>query len=249
MGSEAGSDDEKPPHDVYLDAFWIDQTEVTNAMFAMFVGVTEYETEAEQKGWSYTYVPDSGWEELNGADWQHPQGPESDLSGLGGHPVVHVSWNDATAYCAWAERRLPSEAEWEKAARGDDGRTYPWGNAAVAGNLLNYADENLAVDWADEDENDGYQFTAPVGSYPAGASPYDALDMAGNVWEWVDDWYDVYPGGDLSASDYFGETYRVLRGGSWFNDDRNVRSAVRFRINPDYSGNDSGFRCARSAAP
>jgi len=254
MGS-AGSDgdaddDEKPQHKVYLDAYWIDRTEVTNAMFAQFVAAAGYKTDAEKAGKGYVFNPTSkGWEETAGADWQHPRGPGSDLAGLDAHPVVQVSWNDAAAYCAWAGRRLPTEAEWEKAARGTDGRKFPWGNQTVAGDLLNFADRNLDVDWADKNVDDGYQFTAPVGSYPKGASPYGALDMAGNVWEWAADWYDEkYYASSPVASPKGPDTgqYRVLRGGSWDYDQRFVRAASRNRNDPENRNDLIGFRCARS---
>ena len=250
MGSNE-YDDEKPIHTVYLDTYWIDRTEVTNAMFAAFVEVTDYETDTESRGWSYAYFGDDGWGEVEGADWWHPKGPSSNTAGMDDHPVVHVSWNDASAYCEWAGKRLPTEAEWEKAARGTDGRTYPWGDQGAAGNLLNFADTNLDASWADDSVDDGLRFTSPVGSYLDGVSPYSALDMAGNVWEWVVDWYgaDYYgsspssnPGGPSSGE------YRVLRGGSWNSVEWNVRSANRYRNNPADTRNDIGFRCARSGA-
>ncbi|HSG42882.1 MAG TPA: formylglycine-generating enzyme family protein, partial [Anaerolineales bacterium] len=134
--------------------------------------------------------------------------------------------------------------EWEKAARGTDGNVYPWGDT-FDGERLNFCDSNCSSSWADENIDDGYEFTAPVGSYPDGASPYGALDMAGNVWEWVADWYDAYPGNTVSDDDY-GTTYRVLRGGSWVSGYNDVRSAVRFRSNPTNSYYDLGFRCSRS---
>ena len=248
MGSNNGDSDEQPVHTVYLDAYWIDQTEVTNAMFTLFVERTGYQTDAEGIGSSYVF-DGTNWNDVSGADWQHPQGPSSGLAGLNDHPVVHVSWNDAEAYCGWAGVRLPSEAEWEKAARGIDGRTYPWGNQSLAGNLLNFADINLNVDWADRNVDDGYQFTAPVGSYPAGASPYGALDMAGNVWEWVEDWYgETYysqspesnPTGPASGQ------YRVLRGGSWVSYGVDLRSAYRYWGGPDLRNYVIGFRCVLS---
>jgi formylglycine-generating enzyme required for sulfatase activity len=247
--SEAGNA-EKPQHKVTLDAFWIDRTEVTNAMFAKFVTASGYKTNAEKARKGYVYNPTSkSWKETAGADWQHPRGTGSDLAGLGQHPTVLVSWNDAAAYCAWTGRRLPTEAEWEKAARGMDGRKFPWGNQDAAGNLLNFADRNLEVDWADKNVDDGYQFTAPVGSYPKGVSPYGALDMAGDVWEWVADWYDEGYYASAPAQNPKGpETgqYRVLRGGSW--DDRQgfVRAAVRGSVELDNGSDNVGFRCARS---
>ena len=262
MGSPdgEGEDDEHPQHTVYLDAFWIDETEVTNAMFAAFVQATDYKTDAEKGGCGWVYQPDEdAWECINGADWQHPRGLKSNLDGLSEHPVVQVSWNDASAYCQWAGRRLPTEAEWEKAARGPstgsgqatDGRTYPWGNAWDVNSTrrLNFADKHTDFDWSDKDVDDGYQYTAPVGSYPVGASPYGALDMAGNVWEWVADWY---------AADYYSHSpdrnptgpasgeCRMLRGGSWHNGQFNVRSANRDLGAPDYRYNFIGFRCALS---
>jgi serine/threonine-protein kinase len=248
MGSDDQFDAEKPQHTVYLDAYWLDQTEVTTAMFAAFVQATGYETDAEKEGSSWVYNPDGQeWESVSGADWQHPRGPGSPAEDT--HPVVHVSWNDAEAYCAWAGRRLATEAEWEKGARGPDGRLYPWGDDAPAGNLLNFADVNLNIDWADTSIDDGYAFTAPVGSYPAGASPYGALDMAGNVWEWVADWYsDTYyatspadnPTGPASGDS------RAQRGGSWDDNDRYVRAAYRFRNSPVVRLDLLGFRCALS---
>lgn len=182
MGSEDGMRHESPVHRVFLDAFWIDQTEVTNEMFSIFVDGTGYETLAEDLGWSKLFKGDRKYIRVTGADLAHPQGPDSNIQGLEDHPVVHVSWDDASAYCEWAGRRLPTEAEREKAARGTDGAAYPWGNGDVSGNLLNFADSNLGLNEADNSVDDGYQLTAPVGNYPQGASPYGALDMAGNVW-------------------------------------------------------------------
>ncbi len=216
MGSDTGESDEQPTHSVNLDAFWIDQTEVTNAMYAQCVEDGDCSPPASVK--SYTH--DSYYGNLEFDDY----------------PVIYVDWNRANAYCSWAGRRLPTEAEWEKAARGEDGRTYPWG-------------EEISCAYANY--YDGSKFcvgdTAPVGSYPDGASIYGALDMAGNVWEWVSSLYQGYPYSatdgreDLSASGS-----RVLRGGSWYGLDNSVRSAFRYRYDPSYVSNNLGFRCSLS---
>lgn len=253
MGSDNGKPDERPAHTVYLDAFWIDQTEVTNEMFRAFVNDTGYKTEIEDMGWSYVYgafvdkpkVED----EISGADWEHPLGPESNIEGIENHPVVNVTWNDATAYCKWAGRRLPTEAEWEKAARGTEGATYPWGNGDVTDGLLNFADVNIPGVGSDNSIDDGYKMTSPAGSYPQGASPYGVLDMAGNVLEWVADWYEVFYYASSPESNPTGPTsgvVRVARGGSWVNDAMNARSFFRIKWPPQTGGNDSGFRCAAS---
>jgi formylglycine-generating enzyme required for sulfatase activity len=243
------SSDEKPQHTVTLDAYWIDQTEVTNAMFERYVQETGYQTTAEKAGSGYIFnTSTKSWEDTQGADWRHPRGLSSSLDGLENHPVVQGSWDDAVAYCSWAGGRLPSEAEWEKAARGVDGRIFPWGNQTVAGGLLNFADLNLDVDWADRSIDDGYQFTAPVGSYPAGASPYGLFDMAGNVWEWVQDWYSETYYASSPASNPTGLSsgdYRALRGGPWVGGSMVVRTAVRGWYNPDYRSVSGGFRCVR----
>ena len=196
MGSPASDplaySDEMPRHRVFLDAYWIDETEVTNSMFARFVADTGYKTTAEQLNNGQVFTLTTGaWEKVSGADWRHPGGPATDITSQDGFPVGQMSWSDSAAYCEWAGRRLPTEAEWEKAARGDDARPYPWGSEAAAGNRLNFADVNLKVDWADPAIDDGYALNSPAGHYPAGASPYGALDVAGNMWEWVADWNDA----------------------------------------------------------
>ena len=175
-------EDEQPVHTVYLDTFYIDKTEVTNDEFQRFVQATGYRTQAEKDGYGWAWNGREV-EKIEGADWRHHQGLHSGIEGRMDHPVVQVSWNDAVAYCQWADKRLPTEAEWEKAARGTDRRTYPWGNT-FDGSKLNFCDKNCSSDGKDASVDDGYADTAPVGSYPAGASPYRALDMAGNVWEW-----------------------------------------------------------------
>jgi formylglycine-generating enzyme required for sulfatase activity len=248
MGSTEGQDDETPVHTVALDAFWLDQTEVSVAKFRQFVAATDHETMAEEKGNSWVYTGD-GWEEVEGADWAHPQGPASQAED--DHPVVHVSWYDAQAYCEWAGGRLPTEAEWEYAARGPESLIYPWGNDfdCAKGNFDDETvlDDHVVLGGAG---CDGYNRTAPVGSFPEGASWVDAYDLSGNVWEWVADWYgeDYYdqsprenPTGPTSGD------VRVLRGGSWGDDGWGVRGAFRLRDGPTSTNFSHGFRCAGEA--
>ena len=229
MGSDSGGPDLKPVHPVVLDAFWIDQTEVTNKMYALCVEAGKCSPPFDTK----SYTRDNYY---GNAQYDN-------------YPVIYVSWDNAKAYCEWAGRRLPTEAEWEKAARGTDNRIYPWGNEQLAGNLLNFADSNADFDWSDKTVDDGYADTSPVGNYPDGASPYGTLDMAGNVWEWVNDWYgESYysnspsenPQGPSSGQE------RMLRGGSWYDFDDSVRAANRHGYVPGSIGDFVGFRCARS---
>jgi formylglycine-generating enzyme required for sulfatase activity len=256
MGSKRddpnADEDEKPQHTVDLDAFWIDQTEVTNGMFARFVAETDYLTDAEQQGGGEIWTADNEASFTEGANWRNPHGPTSNINGRDNHPVTQVSWRDAVAYCLWAGRRLPTEAEWEKAARGDEGQPYPWGYQEAAGHLANFADISLNVDWAAEDTNDNYRWTAPAGNYPAGASPYNALDMGGNLYEWVFDWYDgdYYgrsPGDNPTGPE--GGIDRVLRGGSWASSGIYTRAAFRYHELPGTVSHLFGFRCAVSVLP
>ena len=226
---------EGPQHQVTLDAFAIDRYEVTNAQFEKFAAATDYRTAAERDGAGWVRRQKDGtwtWEEVKGATWRAPGGPGT--SAAPNHPVVQVSWSDANAYCAWAGDRLPTEAEWEKAARGGDGRRYPWGDA---------------WDATRASARHTPKGTAPVGSFPSGASPYGAQDMAGNVWEWTADWfapayYAESPGGNPTGPATGDQ--RVLRGGSWVNEHFLLAVTHRVPGKPGARANNLGFRCARS---
>ncbi|MHC9539634.1 MAG: formylglycine-generating enzyme family protein [Vulcanimicrobiota bacterium] len=221
MGSPegTGSDDEHPQHRVYLDAYYIYKYEVTNGQFARFVKETRYKAVGNWKEYA--------------------------KSGRERHPVVNITWNDAAAYCKWAGGSLPTEAQWEKAARGSNGRDYPWGNT-WDGNCCNGGKGPKVSGMADISGGRG---TAPVGSFPSGVSPYGVHDMAGNVWEWCSDWYDENyyrsspsknPEGPGSGSS------RILRGGSWGNDGAGCfRCAYRYWDAPDDWYDYLGFRVCR----
>jgi formylglycine-generating enzyme required for sulfatase activity len=250
MGSpeSEGFDNEHPQRTVYLDAFYIGKYEVTNRQFSQFVDATGYTTDAETAGWGWAWTGED-WEEVEGADWRHPHGPGSSIEGKMDHPVVQVSWDDADTYCQWAGVRLPTEAEWEKAARGTDGRTYPWGSSAPDGSKLNYCDVNCEQAWKDSSVDDGYTDTAPVGHYEAGKSPCGAYDMAGNVWEWVADWYDTdyySKATDRNPQGPDSGEKRALRGGSWFGYEGDARCADRYGGEPNVRISYFGFRVAAS---
>ena len=246
MGSATGSQDEQPAHQVYLDAYWIDRYEVTNRQFRQFVAESGYQTTAEKEGWSHVWTGYNTWTKKAGANWQHPAGPESTIQGLDDHPVVAVSWYDAQAYCQWAGGRLPTEAEWEKAARGAEGNIWPWGNSWQC-QTGNYDDETV-LDSNTSGCYDGFARTAPVGAFAGGVSPYGLYDMAGNVSEWVSDWYDpnyyavspqINPPGPAAGSE------RVLRSGGWFTA-RRLHAAARRQAVPTERAETIGFRCALS---
>lgn len=252
MGS-GKEDDEAPIREVTLDPFWIDLREVTNAQFEIFVAATGHTTSAEENAASYRFVGyDEDWERVAGADWRHPAGDGSELTVQRQAPVTHVSWVDANAYCRWVGGRLPSEAEWEYAARGPLTNTYPWGNSFSA-EKLNSCGLECGFDWHSNLGGDGYEHIAPVGSYPDGASWIGALDMAGNVYEWMKDWYqaDYYAEQEnlnpQGPADMSGDPLKVVRGGAWFDDSFHVRSADRFRWNFRLANDSIGFRCVQDS--
>jgi formylglycine-generating enzyme required for sulfatase activity len=208
-------EDEQYLHTVYVDGYHIDRYEVTNQQFQAFVDATGYVTDAEHKSEAST--------------WRTAYTEDKDS-----HPVVWMSWNDARAYCRWAGKRLPTEAEWEKAARGTDARLWPWGNTWDA-DRLNSRATRLGT-------------TTPVGSYADGASSYGVMDMAGNVWEWVNDWYSAayyQTGNDRNPTGPEGGEDRVLRGGGYNNGIHELRTAHRHKGGQTGYAPDHGFRCAQ----
>jgi len=210
MGDNNGDPDERPAHKVTVADFAMDRFELTNALFETFVAATGYQTENEKAGKPQT--------------WRTHSTPDTS-----NNPVVFVTWADAQAFCEWAGKRLPTEAEWEYAARGTDGRIYPWGN--------DYDPQKF------NGKASGIRGTVHVGSYPAGASAFGIDDMAGNVWEWTADWYQAYPGG--APSPFYGEKFRVTRGGGWFDEQKQVRATNRSSADPNAANDDLGFRCVK----
>lgn len=276
--------DAQPEHLVTVDGFWLDKHEVTNAEFAKFVEATGYMTYAEQppKAEDYPGVPAEKlvagsivftppteavplndhfqwWQYVPGACWKHPEGPDSTIKGREDHPAVHIAWVDAKAYADWAGKRLPTEAEWEFAARGGlDRQPFCWGGELMLdgkwqANIWqgNFPNENAQAD--------GFVRTAPVGKYPA--NRYGLVDMSGNVWEWCSDWYrpDTYlhPSGKnpLGPEDSFdpqepGIPKRVQRGGSFLCSDMycvRYLPGGRGKGEPNSAASHIGFRCAKSA--
>ena len=243
MGSTTGDVGEAPVHTVELDAFYMDQYEVTNAEYRGFVAATGHPA---PRGIGYTAVYERlkhNYEPWDDPGFNHPN-----------QPVTTVTWFDATAYCKWVGKRLPTEAEWEKAARGGlEGTRYPWGNAEPNHTSANFADSQTEFEWRSPDVDDGFLFTAPVGTFSPNG--YGLYDMAGNVWEWCADWYSPTYYSDAQGAERplrnpkgpdTGER-RVLRGGTWYRAAHTIRNAERISDYPDSSLNVVGFRCAMDA--
>ncbi|NGZ11787.1 MAG: hypothetical protein CV088_20865 [Nitrospira sp. LK70] len=254
MGSPdgEGAQDEHPRHRVSLSAFYLDQYEVTNRRFQQFVQQTSYRTTAEQKGHAHTQTSAGKFERASGAQWRKPEGSATVFdSGRADHPVVSVSWDDAQAYCGWAGKRLPTEAEFEYATRAGTETKYWWGNGSPGSRrVANIGDESAKRQFSDltimTGYDDGHVRTAPVGSFDA--NPFGLHDMIGNVFEWTADWYDANyygkspernPKGPSTGED------RVVRGGSWISGPVSVRSAHRGMVGPANRGDSFGFRCAQ----
>jgi formylglycine-generating enzyme required for sulfatase activity len=271
MGSDRHYPEEAPVRDATVGAFWMDSHAVTNAAFARFVDATQYVTLAERpvdpaqypdakpellQPSSVVFQKPSGpvdmsnhfnwWAYIPGADWRHPLGPGSSIDGLDAHPVVQVAFEDADAYARWAGKALPTEAEWEFAARGGlDGATYVWGEEFMPGGKAmantwqgSFPWQNLLLD--------GYEWTAPVGSFPPNG--YGLFDMAGNVWEWTTDWYVAggTPAKSCCTAGKGAPTLRVMKGGSYLcapNYCRRYRPAARMGQETDSAACHLGFRC------
>ncbi len=233
MGDAKGEADEVR-RVVRMAPFRLMRLEVTNGQFARFVAASGHVTDPERSGAGYVW--NHRWRLVPGADWRHPEGPDGTLTGRMEHPVVQVSARDAAAFCAFYRLRLPPDVEWEYAARGADGRRFPWGDTPPEEDGRRRANFGT-VQCCAPDAGDGYARTAPVGRFPSGASPFGLLDMAGNVWEWT-------------ASPYPGRpTYVALRGGGWGNDPYCLRTSYRHGNPPDIGLDMVGLRCAADAPP
>lgn len=216
MGSNEQLSDEGPQHSVTTSAFFMDKYEVTNGQYKTFIDATQRKSPVHFRNRTYPH-------------------------GKVDHPVIFVNWKDASDYCQWADKRLPTEVEWEKAARGTDARTYPWGND------LTLDSANTSLRWASLNQ---FGDTTPVGMFDKGVSPYGLHDMSGNVWEWTSSWYNAYPGNPTFSENY-GERYKTLKGGSWlacsfYKCGISVSTYNRAFFAKKVKNDTFGFRCAKS---
>jgi formylglycine-generating enzyme required for sulfatase activity len=222
MGRDDGPEDERPARTVHVDAFSIDRTEVTNAQYKALCDSTRH-LYPNNPAWDIHYFVDK---------------PDS--------PVINITWEQAKSYCEWAGKQLPTEAQWEKAARGAEGRIYPWGNEYIAGRA-NMASPAAAGPDSSAPDGDAYYRAAPVGSFPEGASPYGALDMAGNVWEWCADWFDhtYYPVAPAKNPTGPAEPkpWRSVRGGGFSSPPSDAVASNRSKHKPDGIIHHLGCRC------
>ncbi|MCH6471784.1 formylglycine-generating enzyme family protein [Sinomonas sp. 5-5] len=266
LGDGVPADGEQPVHQVQVSPFEIDATTVTNADFTEFIEATGYSTDAERLGFSAVFhlalAADEGdilgqpaqtpwWLGVRGADWRHPGGPRSDISSRADHPVVHVSWNDANAYCVWAGRRLPTEAEWEFASRGGlSGARYPWGDELMAPDGTWQTNIWQGTFPTENTSDDGFITTAPVRTFRPNA--YGLWQSVGNVWEWCEDGFSPSTYSKDAALGLVKDprgaatgTLRVMRGGSYLCHDsycNRYRNAARTSNTPDSSMGNTGFR-------
>ncbi|XP_063147677.1 formylglycine-generating enzyme isoform X1 [Candoia aspera] len=261
-------DGEGPGRRVHIGHFFMDLYEVSNAEFEKFVNATGYVTEAERFGDSFVFegmlskevkngihqavAAAPWWLPVKGANWKHPEGPDSDILNRWDHPVLHVSWNDAVAFCTWAGKRLPTEAEWEYSCRGGlENRLFPWGNK------LHPNGQHYANIWQGEfptsnTEEDGYKGTAPVAAFPPNG--YGLYNIVGNAWEWTSDWWEINHSADETYSPKGPPkgTDRVKKGGSYMCHKSycyRYRCAARSQNTPDSSASNLGFRCAADSLP
>ena len=259
-------DGEGPVREINVDPFYIDRYPVTNELFAEFVRATDYRTEAERFGWSFVFRGDLSpeaisllvedtvlsapwWCKVSGADWRHPEGPDSGIAARPHHPVVHVSWNDATAFANWAGKRLPSEAEWEYAARGGlEQKLYPWGDE------LTPHGRHLCNIWQGvfptvNTAEDGFSSTAPVDAFPPNG--FDLYSVTGNAWEWCADWFDTLFHTVNTRHNPVGPPHggsKVIKGGSYLCHHsycNRYRVAARTSNTPDSATTNMSFRCVR----
>ncbi len=246
IGSDGGPPSESPPFIADVKPFALDVHPVTVAEFRAFVAATHYVTQAERAGSSGVFDDEPGhWHLVDGACWHHPQGPAAPAA-PDDHPVTQVSWNDASAYCAWLGKRLPTEIEWEHAARNghNGGSRYAWGDELVVDGRYR-ANTWQGTFPAENTVADGYRYTSPVGAF--GVLPSGLTDMGGNVWQWCQDWYRPYPDRDRPFTPT-AESEKVMRGGSFMCDPKfchGFRVSARGHTAPDTGLMHIGFRCAR----